>query len=261
MLSKLLKNDLKKNMRWMWILFVSTIALAGITRGLNELGKNIAFFKMTGIFFEGIYYALAINAIIQPFLRNFLNFHKSFYSDESYLTHTLPVSKNQLINSKYLTAIIEILAGFATLVVSILIMYAGPNLTSILTLMLSTIVTGKVSLTLSFTFIVILVIVELMMFISIIDFSIILAFKSRDRRVFKTFLLTIGFAFASVLCLIIVMFIVLLINGIKLTSTSLILSPTAYYSVLITGIITYSMIIAVFYFLTKKVFNKGVDID
>ena len=261
MLSKLLKNDLKKNMRWMWILFISTIALAGLTRGINELGKNIAFFKMAGVFLEGVFYGLAINAIIQPFLRNFLNFHKSFYSDESYLTHTLPVTKNQLINSKYLTATIEMLAGFAILVVSILIMYAGPNLKNILTLLFSSIVTEPVSLTLSLILFVILVIVEFMMFISIIDFSIVIAFKSRDRRILKTFFLTVGFAFASLFVLFIIMFTVLSINGIKLTSTTLILSKTAFYSVLITGIITYSLVIMVFYFLTKHHFNKGVDVD
>ena len=50
MLSKLLKNDLKKNMRWMWILFVSTIGVAIITRGTKELGENIGFFKLLKIF-------------------------------------------------------------------------------------------------------------------------------------------------------------------------------------------------------------------
>ena len=74
MLSKLLKKDLKKNMSWMWILFVSTIAIAGVTRGCKELGKYIAFFKIAGIFFDSIFYALAVNTLLQPFLRNFLNF-------------------------------------------------------------------------------------------------------------------------------------------------------------------------------------------
>ena len=69
MLSKLLKNDLKKNMRWLWILFVSTMAVAGVARGCKELGENIMFFKILGIFFDNIFYALLINSIIQPFLR------------------------------------------------------------------------------------------------------------------------------------------------------------------------------------------------
>ena len=127
MLSKLLKKDLKKNMRWMWILFVGTIGVALITRATKELGENVAFFKIVAVIVEGVFYGLAVNLIIQPFLRNFLNFQRSFYSDEAYLTHTLPVTKNQLISSKYLTALIEMFAGFASLIVSILIIYAGPN--------------------------------------------------------------------------------------------------------------------------------------
>lgn len=261
MLNKLLKKDLKINMRWMWILFASTIALAGLTRGLNELGKNIAFFKMTGMFFEGVYYGIAINAIIQPFLRNFLNFHKSFYSDESYLTHTLPVTKNQLINSKYLTALIEMVTGFACLIISLLIMYAGPNFTATIQLLLSTLVAEKVSIGLSLTLVIILIIVEFLMFISIIDFSIVIGFKSRDRRILKTFLITIGCAIAAALTLLVIMLIVLAINGVKLTSSTLTLSKTAFYSVMLTGIITYCIVIAVFYFLTKHHFNKGVNVD
>ena len=80
MLSKLLKIDLKKNMRWLWILFVATIVVAGITRGCKELGENIAFFKILGIFFDSIFYSLAVNVILQPFLRHFLNFSKSSWN-------------------------------------------------------------------------------------------------------------------------------------------------------------------------------------
>ena len=164
MLSKLLKRDLKKNMRWLWILFVGTIGLAGVTRGVKELGESVAFFKMIAIFLEGVFYGLAVNLILQPFLRSFLNFQKSFYSDESYLTHTLPVTKSQLINSKYLTALIEIVAGFASLIVSILILYAAPGFLNTLKFMLSMIITGDFSAVLVVLFIVILIIVEFLMF-------------------------------------------------------------------------------------------------
>ena len=73
MLSKLLKKDLKRNMRWMWILFVSTIGFAILGRLVKELGDNIMFFKILGIFFDSVFYSLAVNLILQPFLRNFLN--------------------------------------------------------------------------------------------------------------------------------------------------------------------------------------------
>lgn len=261
MLSKLLKNDLKKNMRWLWILFVATIATAGMTRGSKELGENIVFFKVVGIIFDSVFYSLAVNVILQPFLRNFLNFTKSFYSDESYLTHTLPVTKNQLINSKYLTALIEIVAGFICLVLSIIIMFAGPNTLNVISLLISTIVADKISTLLVIILFVTLVIIEFLMFISIIYFSIVMAYKSKEKRILKTFLIAAGCSFASLGVLSIFMIIMLSINGIKLTSTTLILSNTAFISIILTGIVIYSAISILFYFLTKKEFNKGVNID
>ena len=261
MLSKLLKRDLKKNMRWMWILFVGTIVLAAIARGTKELGEKIAFFKIVGIIFEGAFYGLAINTIIQPFLRNFLNFHKSFYSDESYLTHTLPVTKNQLISSKYLTALIEMLAAFATLVVSLLISYAGPGFISTLKLFVSSAISGSFSIVFVLILFVVLVIVEFLMFLSIIDFSIVVAFKSKDRRILKTFLIAAGCAFASLAVLTVCMFAVLAINGIELISPTLVLEAGAMYSVFISAIVVYSVVTVLFYFLAKREFNKGVNVD
>lgn len=261
MLSKLLKNDLKKNMRWMWILFVSTIGVALLTRGTKELGKEIAFFTVIGVIFEGAFYGLVINSIIQPFLRNFLNFHRSFYSDESYLTHTLPVTKNQLITSKYLTTVIEICIGFATIIISLLIAYAKPGFLDTLKLLLSTIISGDFSIWLLIIFVVLLIIVEFLMFISIIYFSIVIAFRSKDKRILKTFIIAAAMAFASITTLSIALLVVMLLNGVDISSSTLVLSSTALYSIIITGIVIYSAITLLFYFLTKHEFNKGVNVD
>lgn len=261
MLSKLLKYDLKKNMRWLWILFVATIVIAGIARGCKELGNSIAFFKILGIIFESLFYTLAINCIIQPFLRSFLNFTKSMYGDESYLTHTLPVTKNQLINSKFLTSLIEMVLAFATIIVALLIEFASPSMFQMLKLLLATTVTGNISLFLVITLFILLVIVEFYMFISIILLSVVLAYKSKEKRLFKSFGFSALFAFAFLTALSIIMVIVLLINNVNLTSSTLILSNTAFICVLLTGIIVYSLAIILCYFLTKREFNKGVNVD
>lgn len=261
MLSKLLKRDLKRNMRWMWILFVSTIAIAGITRGCKELGKNLAFFNILGIFFDSVFYALAVNVLLQPFLRNFLNFKTSFYSDESYLTHTLPVTKSQLISSKYITALIEMLCGFTSLITSILILFISPTFFDTLKLLLSTVIIGNFNIGLVIALFILLVIVEFLMFLSIIFFGIVMAYKSKDRRVLKAFLISAATAFISLSVLSIFMIIVLLLNGVNLASTTLVMSNNVFLSVVLTGIVVYSVITIVLYFITKREFNKGVNID
>ncbi|MFQ6724151.1 MAG: hypothetical protein ACLRFE_02320 [Clostridia bacterium] len=261
MLGKLLKKDLKRNMRWMWILFVSTILVAIVTRGFKELGEDILFFKVLGIFFDSVFYSLLVNVILQPFLRNFLNFSKSFYGDESYLTHTLPATKSQLITSKFITAVIEMALGFISLVVSLFIMFFSPTVFDKLRLILSLVISGKFSLFWAITLFVVLVVVEFLMFISIIYFSIVIAYRAKEKRVLKTFLLTTLMAFIAITILSIAMIIVLAINGVKLTSSTLILSSSAFMSVIITGIVVYSAISVMFYVLAKNEFSKGVNVD
>ena len=261
MLSKLLKYDLKKNMRWLWILFTATICIAGMARGFKELGEIIGFFKILGIIFDSVFYTLAINCLLQPFLRSFLNFTKSFYGDESYLTHTLPVTKNQLINSKFLTALIEMLLGFITIIIALLILFASPTTAQMLRGLFATIVTENISLFWSLTVLVILIFVEFCMFISIILFAVVLAYKSREKRVLKSFGYSALLAFAFLGVLSITMVIILLINKVDLTSTTIALSKGTFFSVMLTGIIVYSLAITLCYFLTKKEFNKGVNVD
>jgi hypothetical protein len=261
MLNKLLKYDLKRNYRLLCIMFLSTLVISGINRGCKELGESVAFFKLLSIIFDSVFYTLAINCLIQPFLRNFLNFTKSFYSDESYLTHTLPVTKNQLINSKYLTALIELVSAFIVVIVSLLIVFATPTMDEFLKLFLSTVISGSFSWLLVISLMIILVIVEFLLFISIIFYSIVLAYKSKEKRVFKAFLYTAGFAFASLIVLSNFMIIVLVANNVSLSSSTLILSNTAFFGVVLTGIAVYLTGAIVFYFLTKREFKKGVNVD
>ena len=261
MLGNLLKKDLKKDMRWLWIIFVVTIAFAGVSRVCRYLGEDISLFKILGMFFDSVYYSLAVNAILQPFLRSFLNFSKSFYGDEAYLTHTLPVTKSQLINSKFLTFIIEMVLGFMCVISSLLIMFYSPTLFTNLKSFLSLTISGDFSLFLVLTLMIILIIVEFLMFISIILFSIIIAYRKKEKRVLNTFLITTGISFAAISVLSVFLIIVLLINKVELSSSILVLSNRAFISVILTGIVVYLSLIILFYLLSKREFSKGVDVD
>lgn len=261
MLSKLLKYDLRRNMRWLWILFVSVIVVASLTKGCKELGKTIGLFRVLGIFFDSVYYALAVNVILQPFLRSFMNFTKSFYNDESYLTHTLPVTKNQLINSKFITMLIEVVLGFVCLVVSLLIMFASPTMFDTLKLLLSTMISGEFSAVVVVLLFVFLVLVEFLMFISIIFFSIIIAYREKEKRLLKTFIVAAAMSFIALFILGTVLIAVLAINGVDISSSAIVLSGNAFMSIILTGIIVYIMASVVFYFLAKHEFNKGVNVD
>lgn len=261
MLSKLLKYDFRKNMRWLWIIFAGAILAAGITRGLSELGKSIAFFRVLSVLFDSIFYALVVNSIVQPFIRGFMNFSKSIYGDEGYLTNTLPVTKSQIINSKFIVTICEMVLGFVTLIISLLIRFWTPTMFTTLKYMLSSVITGEFSIALVLILVILLIVVEFLMFISIIYFAIILAYKSNEKKVLKAFLYTAIMAAAAGTILSMVMVVVMLICGINLTAETLELNSSLFYSIVLTGICVYSIMIVLFYFLAKREYNKGINID
>lgn len=261
MLGKLLKRDLHRNMRWLWILFVAVLGMAVLTRGCKALGEHVMFFQILGIFFDSLFYTGVVNIILHPFLQNFMNFTKSFYGDESYLTHTLPVTKNQLLTSKCLTALIEVTLGIATAVVSLLIMFWTPDLFDFLQGLILMLVGANLSAVLVLGLFVGLILVEFLMFLAMIFFAIVLAYRAKEKRVLKTFLYTCIMAFVAITILAIFMVAVLAINGVDLSSTTLVLSGSALISLLVTGICVYAGLTVVIYFLTRKFFNKGVNVD
>ena len=68
-------------------------------------------------------------------------------------------------------------------------------------------------------------------------------------------------AFASLIVLLVCMLIVFKINGVKISTATLILSSSAFYSLIIAGIVVYLFATILFYFLAKREFNKGVNVD
>ena len=126
MLSKLIKHDLKRSFSWLWILCAITVAVSGLTR-LIGLGSGTFFVIVKGIF-AGITTALIANVLIQPFIRFFITFQKDAYGDESYLTHTLPITKDQILFSRYISAFVQLVFALIVTVLSIFILYWTPQL-------------------------------------------------------------------------------------------------------------------------------------
>lgn len=261
MLSKLLKKDLHRNMRWLWVLFVATIGAALLDRGCKALAENLMFFKILGIFVDTVFYSAVVNSILHPFLRSFMNFSKSMYGDESYLTHTLPVTKSQLITSKFLTALIEITLGVMTAVVALLIVFWTPDMFDFLQGLIFMLTGSDLAVGLVLPLFIGLILVEFLMFIAMIFYAMVMAYREKEKRVLKTFLYTCALAFTAMTILALVLVAVLASNGIDLSSKTLTLNGSALLGVLIAGISVYSLITVGMYCLTKRAFNKGVNVD
>ena len=127
MLGKLLKYELKATARY----FVPLLAtFGGITLLFKLFMAMIGFgndpLRMTfSIFIVTIYVVAVIALFLMCFIISFFRFYKNFYTDEGYLSFTLPVSINLQILNKLLISIFWVVVSTAAFFLSIFIFLAG----------------------------------------------------------------------------------------------------------------------------------------
>ena len=113
MLRKMLKYDFKSIARLWWVIAVSAVGLSFIgaiafrimltVSDVNE-PPVLIMLSTTLIFFVSVIGVIAAAVVTQILI--FIRFYKHFFSDEGYLTFTLPVKRGQLLLSKTANAFI-----------------------------------------------------------------------------------------------------------------------------------------------------------
>ena len=106
MLGKLFKHEFKATAK---VLLPLNLVLVLVTI-IGMIILNLDIFSGTAMALVGaaylILYILAIFALfIMTYVILMMRFYKSMYSDQGYLTHTLPVSPLALLNTKLLTGV------------------------------------------------------------------------------------------------------------------------------------------------------------
>lgn len=128
MFKKLLKYDMKAVWRIWWILAVSVLGLSVVGSlvlrfVIETIDREDAFVIFTAIamlFLVVCFIAIISSVVVTPLLV-YYRFYKHFYSDEGYLTFTLPVSRKSLLLSKTLNALIWEVAHVLLLIVCVFI--------------------------------------------------------------------------------------------------------------------------------------------
>lgn len=120
MLKKLIKYDLKYLFSITWIFYLLTLITSILLFIFNqyELDKKY-------MYLNGIYGVIGLSLIILLILLlGFViykienRFNKNIYSDEGYLTNTLPISQSKLYISKILSSIIFLLSSGVIIIIS-----------------------------------------------------------------------------------------------------------------------------------------------
>ena len=107
MFGKLIKNEFKSNIHTLGMIYVVAVVLIGLM-ALSYVFK----INWISVVATALLIATAFIAIVVTFFLIIVNFQKSLYGNQGYLSFTLPVTSTQLLASKMLVAFCWMLISF-----------------------------------------------------------------------------------------------------------------------------------------------------
>ncbi len=130
MLKKLLKYDLRAIFKYWWILAISSVGLSLVggmclyaLTNLIDAEPNVIMIMIAVLGIVATVIGLSAFLIVTEILI-FVRFYKNFFTDEGYLTFTLPVKRSQLLNSKLIVTVAASLATILVLIVDVIMIFA-----------------------------------------------------------------------------------------------------------------------------------------
>ena len=262
MLGKLLKYDLKWCFNPLVVFYILAIIFSIITRIIESVDQTLILLIMDKIC-SGVVIAMLINILINCLMRNWVRFERNIYKDESYLTHTLPVSKNKIYLSKILTAIITLFISF--IVIAICLAIVGLNDVTWYSLKLSleqsAIFLNSNPLSLIIVLIITIFFEFLFMILSGI-LGIVIGHRSNNMKIVKSILIGMGIYMGlSLFSLAIIYMAGILSPDIISVFNNIKVSSNAIKSIMMIGIFVYAIYNLIIYFVGNALLNKGVNVD
>ena len=263
MLNKLLKYDLKYMIKNMSVFYILGIIFAIITRILFSLEQTYMI-KIMGQISLGCMFAMVANIIINVMMRSWVRFRDSIYKDESYLTHTLPVTKSEIYNSKFIQSLLFFVFSFIIAIIILFITYYTPERWDLLKNTIKGMTSGLEMNTYIF-----LIGALLMIFVEIFNaiqcgfIGIILGYKQNNYKVGYSVLFGMTAYFASQTIIVLLTLVVGLFNSdiMGLYKAGVELTPSTFKFLTLLALILYTMVIAIMNIVAKKIFNQGVNIE
>lgn len=274
MLKKLLKYDLKWTYKILNIIYVLSIIFAIITRLLIELNsptsilkdiiKSSLALKITLEITRGIAITILINIMVNTIIRLILRFKNNLFSDEAYLTHTLPIPKQTIYLSKVLNAIIISLTSIFVIIISLTIMYYSKENIEIIKNTLS--ITASIYNSTVIRLILVLFLVvftQLTLIIMIVYSAILLGYSKSDKRIIKSVTYgIISYLITQILVLLIVYIIGLFDPSIMQVFASNTVKDITILKKLMYIIITiYLLFNIIYYYIGQRILKQGINID
>lgn len=116
MLGKVMKYDIKYFNRLILPYYLILFGLGAIVRILGLIGKHNTVVKITSTLVNGIFYTAIALVLVYTLVIILKRFYDNTYKDEGYLTHTLPVKRGSILDSKAIVSVIYVFLGMVAMV-------------------------------------------------------------------------------------------------------------------------------------------------
>lgn len=262
MLNKLLKYDLKYMVKNMSVFYILAIFFSILTRIFFSCRQTIIV-NLVGQISAGVVISMLASILFNTIIRSWVRFRDSIYKDESYLTHTLPVSKFQIYESRFLQSIIFTLIGFAVIIVSLFITYYTKERWISLKALTNSISSG---LNLNTSFVVISIVA--IFFLEVINLiqsgflGLVIGYNKDNNKIVHSFV------FGFICYMLSQMFVALVIfifgifdSNIMSIFNSTIIDSNTIKIIIILSIFIYMFAITVMNVICNYIFKKGVNVD
>ena len=263
MLAKLLKYDLKYMIKNMSVFYILALFFSITTRILSSLDETVMVKIITGIS-TGCLFAMLANILINVMMRSWVRFRESIYKDEAYLTHTLPVTKNNIYNSKFIQTLIFYTISFIAIIVCLFITYYTKDRWELLKVAIDKITTGLDMNTWFFVIGMLLVVfLEYFNAIQCGFLGMILGHRRNNGKIgFSVIFGFLAYLISQSIVLLLVFVVGLFNSGImSLFRNEPLMDTSALKLLIILSSILYIVMIYIMSIVCKKVFNKGVNIE
>ena len=263
MLNKLLKYDLKYMIKNMSVFYILAIFFSITTKIFFSLEESFMV-KLLANISVGCMFSMVANILINTMMRSWVRFRDSIYKDEAYLTHTLPVTKDEIYNSKFIQTLIFYVISFIIVILCLFITYYTKDNWVTLTTFIKKITTGLNMGTWLFVLGMLSVIfLEIFNAIQCGFLGIILGYKKNNGKVgFSVLFGFIAYLLSQSIVLFLTYVVALFDPGMMdLFKQEPLMNTTALKVLMILAIILYVLIILIMNILCRKKLNKGVNIE
>lgn len=265
MLTRLLKYDLKKMLKFLFVFFLLALFFGLLTRLFGMMKKSLAIEIIKGIC-NGTAISMMCSLLINCLMRSWVLFRSSLFGDESYLTHTLPVKKETHYANKAFTSAISLFFVMVGIIGVLFSAYWSNDLWNGIKVPLETFSTYLgVPIWGMFLFLFFTLYLEFFNGIQIGFFGILMGHRFQQGKI----LLSVIFGFvgyiACQMATLIGLFTIALFDSefFKLFSTNDLMAfkPATIITVSLVGIAFYALFSVVIYFINTNLLKKGVNVD